>query len=195
MATAPRAFLVLALLRAFAGAARAETKDECESKPFAPWSQTSRPTGIGADLGLASAVGFTGLTITRAFLECFRVELGGGVGYSGWQLSLMPKVAVDLAHGIHYLVIGVGVSVAFPTQTALFGPVVATGHPVWLNVDALGYEVRDANGFSFAFAIGVTRGLGGGQVCRYVECSSPSDMGDVNGVWSPHTRMQFAYWF
>ena len=194
MATAARAFLVLALLLASAGAARAaETIEGCESKPLAPSSQTSRPTGIGADVGLASAVGFAGLTITRAFLECFRIELGGGIGYSGWQLSLMPKLAFDLAHGVHYLLIGAGVSVAFPTQTDSFA--VATGHPVWLNVDALGYEVREAHGFSFAFAIGVTRGLGGGQICRYVECSSPSDMGDVAGVWSLQTRLQVAYWF
>jgi hypothetical protein len=46
----------------------------------------------------------------------------------------MPKLAFDMAHGIHYLVIGAGVSVAFPTKTARFGPT-ATGHPVWLNVE------------------------------------------------------------
>jgi len=194
MATAARAFLVLALLLASAGAARAvETVEGCESKPLGPFSQTSRPTGIGADVGLASAVGFAGLTVTRAFAQCYRIELGGGIGATGWQLSLMPKLAFDLAHGSHYLVIGAGVSVTFPTQTDGFA--VATGHPVWLNVDALGYEIRDSFGLSLAFAIGVTRGLGGGQVCRYVECSSPDDRGDVAGVWTPQTRIQVAYWF
>lgn len=195
MAAAARAFLVLALLLASAGAARAaETTEGCESKPLAPTSQTSRPTGIGADVGLGSAVGFAGLTITRAFVECFRIELGGGIGYTGWQLSLMPKLAFDLAHGVHYLVIGAGVSVTFPFQTAVFAAP-ATGHPVWLNVDALGYEIRDQSGLSIAFAVGVTKGLGGGQVCRYVECSGPSDMGDVEGVWYFQTRIQVAYWF
>jgi hypothetical protein len=193
MATAARAVFVLFLLLGSAGAASAEPEEGCESKPFEP-SQASRPTGIGADAGLGSAIGFAGLTVTRVFLDCFRIELGGGFGYSGWQLSLMPKIAVDMAHGKHYLVIGAGVSVAFPTRTEAFGTT-ATGHPVWLNVDGLGYEVRNQDGFSFAAAIGVTRGLGGGTVCRYVECSAPDDMGDVAGVWSFQTRIQFAYWF
>jgi len=186
--------LAFTLLLASTGAARAETKEDCESNPRAPWSQASRPTGIGADMGIGSAVGFAGLTVTRVFLDCVRIELGGGFGYSGWQLSLMPKLALDLAHGKHYLVIGAGASVAFPTRTEAFGTT-ATGHPIWLNVDALGYEVRNQDGFSFAAAIGVTRGLGGGQVCRYVECSAPDDMGDVEGIWSFQTRIQFAYWF
>ena len=194
MVTAARAFLGLALLLASAGAARAaETMDGCESKPLAPTSQTSRPTGIGADIGVGSAVGFAGLTITRAFAECFRIELGGGIGYSGWQLSLMPKLAFDLAHGVHYLVIGAGVSVAFP-KPETFGP--ATGHPVWLNVDALGYEIRDQYGLSIAFAIGVTKGLGGGQVCQYVvECNPAEDLADVEDYWNFQTRIQVAYWF
>jgi hypothetical protein len=193
MARAARAFVILALLLASAGAGRAETQESCETKPLAPSSQTSRPTGIGADVGLGSAVGFAGLTITRAFLECFRIELGGGIGSSGWQLSLMPKLAFDLAHGVHYLMIGVGVSVAFP-RPETFGP--ATGHPVWLNVDALGYEIRDQSGLSIAFAIGVTKGLGGGQVCQYVvECNPAEDLGDVRDYWNFQTRIQVAYWF
>jgi hypothetical protein len=195
MVTAARAVLVLALLLASAGAASAaETIEGCESKPLGPFSQTSRPTGIGADVGLASAVGFAGLTVTRAFAECFRIELGGGIGFSGWQLSLMPKLAFDLAHGVHYLVIGAGVSVAFPKPESLAS--VATGHPVWLNVDALGYEVRDQYGLSLAFAIGVTRGLGGGQVCQYVvECNPAEDLEDVSDYWNFQTRIQVAYWF
>ena len=195
MVTAARAFLVLALLLASAGAARAdETIGGCESKPLAPTAQTSRPTGIGVDVGLASAVGFAGLTVTRAFAECFRIELGGGIGFSGWQLSLMPKLAFDLAHGVHYLVIGAGVSVTFPRSDTL--DAVATGHPVWLNIDGLGYEIRDQYGLSLAFAIGVTKGLGGGQVCQYVvECNPAEDLGPVEDYWNFQTRIQVAYWF
>jgi hypothetical protein len=39
-----------------------------------------------------------------------RVELGAGLGFSGWQLSVMPKLVVGGPRD--YFVSGVGVSLA-----------------------------------------------------------------------------------
>jgi len=185
--------LVVGLLVSAAGGARAEAEADCRPPTPTPRSSpTARPTGIGFNLGIASAVGVAGLTVTRAFFDCLRVELGGGAGWSGWQLSLMPKVGVDLSSaGVHYLVFGAGVALTLPGYAA--STFMADGHPVWLNAE-IGYEARAENGFAFAIAAGVTRGLGGGRIC-VADCGDPSNLEEVSHFIGPQFRLQFAYWF
>ena len=114
-------------------------------------------TAIGADVGFASPVGFAGVTVTREVLDHARLEIGGGWGYSGWQLSLMPKVS--LGNSRDWFVAGAGVSVSWPTD-----PRYAAGHPVWLNVDVGGGEHRFASGLAVSGSVGFTGGLGGGEI-------------------------------
>ena len=65
------------------------------------WSPARADTGfqpaarhrVGVDVGLGSAVGAAGLTYTLAPVPWLRLEVGGGVGISGTQLSAMPKLA------------------------------------------------------------------------------------------------------
>ena len=113
-----------------------------------------RPTTLRLDLGVASAVGTLGITLTRTFDDFFQLEAGVGTGYSGTQLSLMPKIV--LGSRDVFFVSGAGFSVAVPTD-----PLHSTGHPVWLNVDAVGLELISTHGFTFEGSAGITKGLGG----------------------------------
>jgi len=70
----------------------------------------------------------------------------------------MPKLVLGNPHD--HFVSGVGISLAFPTDHRS-----ADGHPIWLNVDADGYEHLFDNGLALSAALGLTGGLGGGRLC------------------------------
>lgn len=148
----------------------------------------AQETGVGLNVGLASAVGFGGVTVTRSFFEHVRLEIGGGLGYSGWQLSLMPKLV--LGTGRVRFVAGAGVAVAWPADSR-----VAAGHPVWLNVDLLGMEFRFDSGFAIFNSVGITGGLGGGELCVPADGCEPQFLRNVDHYWSPQARVGVAYWF
>jgi hypothetical protein len=145
-------------------------------------------TAVGVDLGLGSAVGLAGITLTRAFGPWMRLELGGGYGVTGYQLSVMPKLAIG--DGRDHFVAGVGVALALPTD-----PRVAVGHPVWLNIDAAGYEHRFDSGFALSATFGVAGGLGGGQICLPRNGCEPQFLRPVSAYWMPQGRIGAAYWF
>jgi hypothetical protein len=50
------------------------------------------PTAVGVDLGVASALGLGGVTLTRRLASHLRLEGGVGLGITGVQLSFMPKL-------------------------------------------------------------------------------------------------------
>jgi len=162
-----------------------------------PAAETPEPTirvdagwrrAVGVNLGVGSAVGLGGVTLTQELGDHFRVEAGGGFGVSGWQLSLMPKLV--LGSGRDRYVAGAGVSIAFPTDSRS-----ATGRPIWLNVDVLGYEHRFDSGLALSAALGLTGGLGGGQLCVPSDGCEPQLLHDVTTYWGPQTRIGVAYWF
>ena len=148
----------------------------------------AQDTAVGVNVGFASAVGFGGVTLTRSLFERARLEIGGGLGYSGWQLSVMPKLV--LGEGRARFVAGAGVAVAWPADSR-----VASGHPVWLNVDLLGMEYRFDSGFAIFNSAGVTVGLGGGEICVPPDGCEPQFLRNVNDYWSPQVRAGVAYWF
>ncbi len=145
-------------------------------------------TGIGVDFGIGSALGLGGVTVTEAFGRFARLEVGAGYGASGYQLSFMPKIALGGARD--RFVAGFGVSVALPDDARL-----ATGHPVWLNIDAVGYEHRFDTGIALSAALGVTGGLGGGEVCLPPDGCEPQFLHPVTEYWLPQGRVGVAYWF
>src|SRR5438046_4406654 len=102
----------------------------------------ARPHAIGVDVGFASAVGAFGITFTQAFGETFRVEAGVGAGFSGTQVSLMPKLVLGGARD--HFVTGIGIAYTISPDARF-----TDGNPVWLNIDALGYEHLFASGFAF----------------------------------------------
>jgi len=142
--------------------------------------------------GFCSAVGEMGATYTYSPVQSLQLELGAGLGFSGLQLSLMPKVSVGSDR--HRLVVGVGPSVGIDPDNNPPHTYVA----YWLNAE-MGYEYRSVGGFSFLIAGGFFRGIGGeyrGQ-CLF-DCE-----GDTKGWPEPVTkiptlpqmRVAFGRWF
>lgn len=80
--------------------------------PALAWAEAPvawRPNRIGGNLGFASAIGLVGLTYERDLVRWFRLEAGAGVGYTGWQLSLMARAVVPFRTNCGFFV-GVGPS-------------------------------------------------------------------------------------
>jgi hypothetical protein len=178
---------LLAALSLCGASGRALAADPVAATLVAP-PAPSPHTGIGLDLGLGSALGLAGITLTEQFGRYARVELGAGYGYSGYQLSFMPKLTLGQARD--HFVAGVGVAVAIPDDYR-----VASGHPVWLNIDALGFEHRFESGIAISTAFGVTGGLGGGELCLPPDGCEPQFQQPVTHYWSPQGRVGIAYWF
>jgi opacity protein-like surface antigen len=143
------------------------------------------------NLGIGSVVGFIGGTYTYAPVPQFQLELGSGIGWSGFQFSMMPKLS--LGDDRHCFVMGVGPSLAVDPDNNPPHTYVA----LWLNAE-VGYEYRSVGGFSFLIAAGIVRGLAGEVRDQCViDCE-----GDTKG-WSrpapeynfPQMRIAFGRWF
>jgi hypothetical protein len=187
----PISLALLAGVISFGSAAPTRAADPPASTVATPPPEPS--VAVGIEVGLGSAVGLAGVTLTRAVGQFFRVEVGVGYGLSGYQLSLMPKIALGARHD--HFVAGAGVSVAFPTD-----PARASGNPVWLNIDALGYAHRFDTGIAVSVAVGLTGGLGGGeiwagQICLGQGACDVNSLQPVSNVWLPQGRIGVAYWF
>jgi hypothetical protein len=124
--------------------------DDGESAP----DRSSSKFRLMGNMGLASAVGEMGSTVTFAPRPELQIELGAGLGLSGFQLSLMPKATVGTRRD--RFVIGIGPSVAIGTNTNPRQTCVS----LWLNAE-VGYEFRSIAGFSFLVAAGITKGIAG----------------------------------
>jgi hypothetical protein len=181
----PRLFALLAAMAILGPSGRSHAADPVALAVTTP---SAPHTGIGLDLGLGSALGIGGVTVTEAFGRFARFEVGAGYGVSGYQLSFMPKIV--LGQPRDHFVAGVGVSVAFPDNYR-----VASGHPIWLNIDALGYEHLFDTGIAVSAALGVTGGLGGGQLCLPPDGCEPEFQDPVTHWWFPQGRVGVAYWF
>jgi hypothetical protein len=146
----------------------------------------TRRTAIGVDLGFASPVGLGGITLARALGENWQVEGGVGFGFSGLQVSLTPRYT--LGTGRNRFKAGAGLAVAIPLDDKM-----QTGTPVWLNVDAAGYEHRFRSGLAFTMGFGMTVGLGGGSYCL-VDCDNGRYQTKVAGLVGPQAHLGLAYW-
>jgi hypothetical protein len=119
--------------------------------------------------------------------------VGGGIGGTGIQLSLMPKLL--LGGPTDRFVIGVGISAGLPTDGLLTKVKPEGTTAVWLNVDALGYEHAYASRLAFSVAAGVTVGVGDGKVCIPEGCSVERDYDPLRGLVLPQLRVGIGYWF
>ena len=176
----PRTFAaVFTLVVGEAATARADVDADASSAPR---------NRVALDLGVGSAIGGVGLTYNYAFSPMFRGEAGVGWGFSGVQLSVMPKVALH-GHGCAFTS-GIGGAVA------LGGPSVEEGHgPApssvpWLNFDAFGVECPGWGGLSGSVALGLTMPL------RAFHWDF-AELGDTVKAFSvlPQGRVSLGWWF
>ena len=144
-------------------------------------------------MGIGSAVGEMGGTFTYAPRPKLQFELGVGLGFSGVQLSFMPKLSSGNRH--HNLVVGMGPSLAVGRNR---NPAV-TCVSLWLNAEA-GYEYRSARGLSFLAAVGFTKGLAGTMPDDDAAgVYEPGDIATPDAVSGlpplPQGRIAFGHWF
>jgi hypothetical protein len=142
-----RMLLLLALISCRLGWAQ-----EAPSK--LPRDRAMLPGTLVFQVGFASALGEVGLAYTHRISNVFALEGGLGYGWTGAQLSLMPKLVFGSDHD--RFVTGVGLSLSVPGAELSRGgrqPV------VWVNFDALGYEHHGWGGFVFSVAVGTTTSL------------------------------------
>jgi hypothetical protein len=112
---------------------------------------------VGADLGVASALGTVGVNYQFAPFHWVRLEGAVGWGPTGAQLSVMPKVA--LGRGSCVFTAGFGPSLAVGGQQAEAGHGPNPGTIPWLNLDVPGIECQFHTGFSFQATAGLTMPL------------------------------------
>jgi hypothetical protein len=115
---------------------------------------------IAFHLGWGSAVGELGVTYAHDVGPHFQLEAGAGMGVTGYQLSVMPKLV--FGGGTRRFVMGVGAAAGLTTRDdAHVGPDHEPKPPLvwWLNADLLGYEYHAAGGGLFVVAVGLTTNL------------------------------------
>ena len=112
---------------------------------------------IGADMGIASALGLVGVDYQLAPVHWLRIAGAVGWGPTGVQLSLMPKIAIG--RGGCAFTVGFGPSLAVGGQQAEAGHGPNPDKIPWLNLDVPGIECRAPSGLSLQATLGVTMPL------------------------------------
>jgi hypothetical protein len=118
---------------------------------------STRRNRLGADLGMASALGMAGVDYQFAPLHWLRLEGAAGWGITGAQVSMMPKVA--LGSGDCAFTAGFGPSLAIGGAPVEPGHGPHPGAIPWLNLDVPGIECRARSGFSVQVTLGLTMPL------------------------------------
>ena len=136
-----------------------------ESAHALPATAVSKKNLLQGSLGLGSPVGALGLSYAYLPVRQVEIEVGGGVGFTGYQAAVMPKLAIGTSDR---LVLGLGPSVSIDASNE--GKQNAIGY--WLNGE-IGYRHTTAFGLSVLAAVGVSYGLGGTvrTVCG-IDCAS-----------------------
>ena len=153
---------------------------------------TSKIRGMG-NLGLASAVGEVGGTLTYSPVPAFQIELGVGLGITGLQLSVMPKLSLGHLPRYH-LILGLGPSLSGLHKDSQG----VVQYSVWLNGE-VGYEYRSPGGFAFLVAGGFTYAVASDQTYKscYAYCDSDQiyPLRHFAGSIYPQGRIAFGRWF
>jgi hypothetical protein len=143
---------------------------------------------VGGDMGIASALGSAGVDYQFAPVSWLRLEGAVGYGPTGFQLSVMPKIALGGARCAFTM--GFGPSLAVGGQQASEGHGPNPGAIPWLNLDVPGMECRSRGGFSFQATLGLTMPLADFHY-------DIADTGDTvhAGEILPQGRFGFGWWF
>jgi hypothetical protein len=189
----PRLVIVCGLLF-FASSAQADSG--ASTPPITNSAVVKTPAksnfGLFGNIGLFSAVGFTGVTGIYQPTDFLGLEVGTGYGASGIQVSFMPMLKFGSDRSFFF---GTGLSKGFGTDNV--GASRSGYNTTWLNVE-VGRYLRTASGLGVGGAIGFTKGLAG---C-FSDCepSKHSEFGfhipsDATHYVSPEIRTFLGYWF
>jgi len=149
--------LVMTLFALAAGkAAAADLASELESKPNVFYAQG----------GLGTPLGYVGFELARRVSPSFLVSAGAGMGVTGPQIALMPRLL--LGQGQSVLVLGAGVSRGEYTSNNHCYDDDSCAHLVgtanWANAE-IGGEYRWPGGLSFRYFGGYGRAFADDLVC------------------------------
>jgi hypothetical protein len=137
---------------------------------------------LQGSLGVGSPVGALGISYTYLPIRQIEIEMGGGIGFTGYQVSAMPKLSL----GDHdRLVLGLGPSLSIDASDQSQQSYVG----YWLNGE-IGYRHSTAAGLSVLAAVGVGYGLGGSvhALCPG-DCDSRAASESAAGRWVPEARV------
>jgi hypothetical protein len=132
---------------------------DASADPWRPGSAT-----IALNVGVASAVGFLGVTYSYVPGSVFETELGAGLGFTGVQLSFMQKLA--LGQGRTRFILGAGL--AYSPGGGFVEP--NRQRNLWLNLDLAGIEFRAQNHLVFFLAVGDTHEFGAPLELFSIDC-------------------------
>jgi hypothetical protein len=152
-------------------------------------AQTAKKNLVQGSFGLGSPIGALGVSYTYVPIPLVEVEIGGGVGLSGYQGSIVPKLSVGSA--TDRLVLGVGPSISTDSQSDPKRTYVG----YWLSGE-IGYQHTTPAGVSVLIAAGIGYGLSG--TTRLQCAANCDDQGwdyDVAGRVVPQARMAVGRWF
>jgi hypothetical protein len=154
-------------------------------------TEGARKSRLQASFGIASPVGEIGASYTYAPRPEVEFELGAGLGFTGFQLSTMPKLS--FGNKTNRIVLGLGPSVSMDSSTTPHQHYVG----YWLNGE-VGYERRTPSGFAVLVAAGFTAGLAG-EVRGHcsTDCIGDARIGSeaIAGKIYPQARIAFGRWF
>lgn len=169
------ASLLAALLTCGSGVATAQ--ESARGLPAA----TAKKSILQGSLGFGSPVGALGLSYTYLPVSRAEIEIGGGIGFTGYQASAMPKLSLG---SNDRLVIGLGPSLSIDTSNQGKRSCVR----YWVNGE-VGYRHTTTAGLSVLAAVGVGYDLSGGhRACADDYGSSVSDKA-IGGRWVPEARV------
>jgi hypothetical protein len=126
----------------------------------------SKPNVLYAQVGLGTPLGYVGVEAARRVSPYFVVSAGAGMGVSGPQIALMPRL--HLGQGRSTLVLGAGVSRGKYTSSNACddddGCAYRTGTANWANVE-IGGEYRWPEGLSVRYFGGYGQAFADNLVC------------------------------
>lgn len=151
-----------------------------------PPAAVSKQNLLQGTLGLGSPVGALGLSYAHMPVKQVEIEIGGGLGFSGYQVAVMPKLSLGESDR---LLVGLGPSVSIDASSDEKRHI---GY--WLNAE-VGYRHSTAFGLSVLAAIGVSYGLAGTvHTACGIGCaaSAPAGAGEaIAGRLFPAMRVAF----
>jgi hypothetical protein len=149
-----------------------------------PAPQPVRVNHLALNLGIGSSVGGLGITYDRDVGSWLQLQGGLGVGDSGWQVSIMPRLVLRLGTR-HALFAGGGPSLGIPMNRHWTRPLV-----VWANYEG-GYQYERTR-FFLQVGLGVSTVLRGRIRPPCIGCDVP-DKGPGTDV--PGLRFAFGFRF